>query len=165
MDESYCKYVKYRNLFNKLKRQSKFQYYSELLNKYMDYICKTWKGINSINGSKIYKSSISDTIIVNGISEIKHVKIANVFCKYFTEIGKTLANNISSGPEHFFSHNMSNINLNSIYFNPTDQNEILNILDQIKVKSFDHDKLNTHFLRQIKFKISAPPSHSDELID
>ena len=59
-DKSFCKYVRYRNLFNKLKRQSKYQYYSELLNKYKDDIRKTWKVMNSINGSKNDKSSTSD---------------------------------------------------------------------------------------------------------
>jgi hypothetical protein len=155
-DESHYKYVTYRNLFNKLKRQSKFQYYSELLDKYKDDICKTWKVINSINGSKNDKSSISDTFIVDGISETNSVKIANGFCRYYSEIGKTLADNIPPPPKHF-DHYMSNNNPNSIYFNPTDQNEILNILDKMKAKkSCGHDKLNAHFLKQIKFEISAP---------
>jgi hypothetical protein len=93
------------------------------------------------------------------------VKIANGFCRYYSEIGKTLADNIPPPPKHF-DHYMSNNNPNSIYFNPTDQNEILNILDKMKAKkSCGHDKLNAHFLKQVKFEISAPPSHSDESIN
>ena len=155
-DKSYCNYVKYRNLFNKLKRQSKLKYYSELLNKYKDDICKTWKVINSIKGRKNDKSSISDIFIVDGNPETNSVKIANGFCKYFTEIGKTLAEKIPPPSKHF-DYYLAESNPKSIYFNPTDHNEILNILHNMKAKkSCGHDKLNTHFLKQIKFEISAP---------
>ena len=48
--DSHLKYIKYRTLFNKLKRTSKELYYANLFEKYKGDIRKTWKTLNSITG-------------------------------------------------------------------------------------------------------------------
>jgi len=155
-DELYCKYVKYRNVFNKMKRLSKSQYYSNLLRKYRDDIRKTWKVLNSIIGSNNDKSNISNSFLIDGVSETNCNKITNGFCNYFTNIGKVLADNIPNSTVNF-DHYLTNSNLNSIYFSPTDPNEIVKILDAMKGKmSCGHDKLNSQFLKLVKHEISVP---------
>ena len=56
----YLKFLKYRNIFNTIKRKQKQIYYSDLFHKYSYDIRKTWKVLRSIIGKSNDKSSISD---------------------------------------------------------------------------------------------------------
>ena len=155
-DTCSTKYVKFRNLFNKLKKVSKQQYYSELLAKYKGDVRKTWDVLNTIIGRKKDKSSTSDIFTVNGNTESNSLKIADCFCKYFTNIGQTLAEQIPTSPISFDKY-LTEPNSKSIYLNPTDSNEILTILSKMKGKqSMGHDRLSSQILKQIKNYINKP---------
>ena len=84
-------YLKFRNLYNIVRRQAKSQYYKQLLQKYSTDIRRTWKVLNSIIGRTNDKSCIPDTFIVDNSKITDANVIANGFGSYLSNIGKTLA--------------------------------------------------------------------------
>jgi hypothetical protein len=83
---NHLKYVKYRNLYNQMKRKAKLTYYNELFNKYQYNIRKTWGVINSLIGRTNDKTTISDSFKVNNENITDPNKIANEFCNFFLQI-------------------------------------------------------------------------------
>ncbi len=64
-DTAYIKYIKYRNLYNNLKRIAKINYYSALFQTYQNDIRKTWKSLRNIIGTQNDKSNIPQIFTVN----------------------------------------------------------------------------------------------------
>ena len=91
---SHQQYTKYRQTFNTLKRIRKKDYYTELFENCKSNIRKTWHALNSISGRTNDKSSINDKFRINTNIIQNPNEIANAFCKYFSEVGKTFAENI-----------------------------------------------------------------------
>ena len=57
------KYIRYRNLYNSLKRQAKIAYYDELFQKYKYDIRCTWKTIRTVIGGHNDKTSVPQTFV------------------------------------------------------------------------------------------------------
>jgi hypothetical protein len=129
-DQIYLQYVTYRNIFNSLKRTAKEAYYTKLLDKHKFDIRKTWNTIISIIGRTRDKSFLSDIFVVNGKRETDTIKIANSFCEYFTNVGKTYANLIPNAQRSVQSYMDSNSVQQSMFFGPSDSEEIRNIHSQ-----------------------------------
>ena len=160
-DGTYKTYIKYRNLYNQIKRVAKQTYYAQQLAKYQHDIRQTWKIINNTMGKTNNKSDISQTFKDNNSNISDPHIIANKFCEYFTNIGLTYANNIPSSNHipHFYLSKRKQRNPNSIFLSPTDANEIENILKTLKNKnSAGHDELSTSFMKSIGHSIAYPIS-------
>ena len=97
-DTIHSKYFKYRNIHNKNKRDTKIQHYDKLLSKYNTNIRPI---LNNITGRLRDKTGISDTFVVNGEQISDKNLIANHFCSYFTNIGKTYASSIPKSDKLF----------------------------------------------------------------
>ena len=59
----YNKYLRYRNTYNIIKRQTKYTRYENLLNRYQNDIRKTWRVLNNITGRSHDTTTISDTFV------------------------------------------------------------------------------------------------------
>lgn len=152
----HTKYIEYRNKFNQLKRTTKENYYNELFNKYKHDIRKTWGAINTLIGRTNDKSTITDTLKIDNQIVTDKTKISNEFCNFFTNIGMKYANDI---PVAKFNHNhyMRNKNKNNMFMAPTDQYEVIKMIDSIKRKnSSGHDKISSAFVKDLKH-VLAPP--------
>ena len=88
------KFTQYRNIYNRLKRMTKHNYYDELLQMYQYNTRKTWGVINTLIGRTNDKTTISDTFKINNSSIDDPEQVSNEFCNYFTNIGKQYANKI-----------------------------------------------------------------------
>ena len=99
--DSHLKYIKYRTLFNKLKRTSKELYYANLFEKYKGDIRKTWTTLNSTTGHCKDKSIINSKFHINTKITENTSEIANGFCKYFSEVGETFATKIPKSKHTF----------------------------------------------------------------
>ena len=157
----YDKYVKFRNMYNKLKRCAKESYYAQRFEKYKNDIKGTWKLLNSLTGRLKDKTDLQQTFNVNGNCINDPKEIAHGFCDYFTNIGPNLANDIPSHNEDF-KHYLKFKNkstCNSIFLSPTDPDEIYKILLLLKPKkSTGHDNLSSAFLKDVSQAISIPIS-------
>ena len=67
---SHIKFVKYRNMYNMLKRKARESYYHELLNTYTNDIRKTWSWLNYIIGRKNDKITINTSMYLREIFTI-----------------------------------------------------------------------------------------------
>jgi hypothetical protein len=131
------KYVKYRNLYNSLKRIAKQSYYKDLFIKFNFDSRNTWKVLNSIIGRENDKSvSNTRTFNINDTDTTENSIIVEKFGKFFSAIGPSYASQIPQSehsPNHYLKVNKSR-NSKSIFISPTDTEEIREILNNIKPK-------------------------------
>jgi hypothetical protein len=159
-DESHKRYVTYRNILKKLKYKAKKEYYRSILNDYKYNMKKTWKTINTIIGRTNVKHKGAQEFKIGNTRTSDTSLISNGFCEYFTNIGPNLAANIPN-PITNASQYLQNIqrNPNSFFMTPTNPEEILDIIKQLKPKnSSGHDTISTKLIKSIDSSISKPIS-------
>ena len=102
------------------------------------------------------KSSNIQTIKHKDTSWDTETGIANAFCDYFTNVGPSYAQNIPTSKKHCTQY-MGNSNPNTLFINPTDTQEILNIIKNMKPKtSSGHDNINAKLLKEVQNEIKEP---------
>ena len=150
-------YKRYRNLLTTLIRLSRKLYYSSKLDSNNGNLSKVWQTISELIKSK--KKCYPDTLIKNG-NEIKDPKeISNMFNEYFTNIGPKLASTVSTNSGHFTQY-LSNKTDKSLFFKPTNSNEIIDIVKSLKPsRSCGYDEISVALLKKIIFYISSPLTH------
>jgi hypothetical protein len=159
-DPKHIEFVKYRNMYNTLKRITKRTHYADLFHKYQNDIRNTWKVLKSLVGRNNDKSNISDQFKCTDSVTSDPVIIADSFCKYFSNVGNMFASAIPPPIKHFNTYLPKEKSLsNSIYLSPTDPNEILQTINSLKPKkSTGHDNISCHFIKATKDSISKPIS-------
>ena len=158
-DSSYLRYITYRNLYNKLKRKAKINYYQEKLNTFKYDIRNTWKTLRTIIGSQKDKSSTSQSFTINNETITDPNIIADNFCQYFSTVGQSLANKIPQPRicSRSYLSSRKERNNNSFFMNPTDPTEISNIIKALKPKkSCGIDNLSSYFLKLIAGSLANP---------
>ncbi len=104
------------------------------------------------------KSKISQIIKYKGNTITEEKNIANTFCDFFTNVGQEYANNIPKTnklPKMY----MKNKQTNTTFLNPTDPEEISNIINRLKPKnSSGHDNINAKLLKSFVNEIKLPVS-------
>lgn len=158
---SHKAYIRYRNLYNIVKRRAKQQYFAELFEKYKSDIRNTWGTINTIIGRTNDKTNILQSFKIGDRETTDEKVIANNFCDVFTSIGPNYANAIPPST-HSFDYYMKlkkNKTKNSLFMAPTDSDEIWKLLKNLKPKkSTGHDGLSTHLFKSIGPCIAHPIS-------
>lgn len=119
----YQKYVTYRNTFNKLKRNAKFQYYKDRILKCKNNSSKLWQVINSIAGKHTNKAILPDCITNEGIKIHNRKDMCQLFCKYFTTVGINLGHKITAST-HNLTHYEPEASDSNLYMTPTVIHEI-----------------------------------------
>ena len=155
----YRNFIVYRNIYNRLKRISKQNYYTSELAKYKHNTKKTWGILNTLIGKNNKAHGISESFKINdNISNDKKI-ISNKFCEYFSEIGIKYASDIPPARKPFTYHLKNNHNAQSMFMSPTDEVEVCNIITSMKGKtSSGHDHLSSKFIQTIKNSICKPLS-------
>ena len=90
----YVNYKNYRNLYKTLRRKAKFEYYNSLILTNRQNSRKLWAILNKIVGKVNNKKDITEEMIINGVKETNADTIRDEFAKYYSEIGKSLAEKI-----------------------------------------------------------------------
>ena len=154
-------HVNYKNLRNtivSLIRTSKKSHYQKYFIENTNNIRQTWKGIKSIiNIRNTSKCRISSLKIDEEISSDPKV-MANSFNNYFSSIGKDLQRQIYYYGNDF-THYLKQPNDHNFFINPTDEVEIINIIDNLCTnKATGPHSIPTDILQIIKFNIVTPLS-------
>ena len=125
-------YKIYRNKITKLRRISKKIYYNEYFNKNLSNIKKTCEGIsNLLNRKKKNHKSITKMKCPVKNDFIYNPKdIPDVFNKYFSNIGQSLASKLPESRIHFSYYLKDNYS-NSFYFNHVTPYEIESEITQL----------------------------------
>ena len=133
-------------------------YYSNKLENNKDTSRLLWQTINTIIG---HKGKIKDPneVIDKGHKIQDPGEIAEVFNNYFINVGPNLASKIPAVTEKFSQYIQSNTS-QSLFFNPTNTHEILEIVRLLKTsKSSGYDELSVHLIKQIIHYIVSPLTH------
>ena len=95
-------YKTYKNLFEKTKRKSKKNYYSEKILSFKGDAKKTWKNIKDLIGkAKINKSSLPQKIRVKKTDIFDQENIETEFNRFFGNVGPMLAKQIPESKNTF----------------------------------------------------------------
>lgn len=160
-DPSYTRYVDFRNLYNKLKRLAKCNFYEQRFDQCKSDLKQTWRLLRSLIGRNNDKS-FTPTIFKRGDQAVSSPdEIANNFCEYFADVGPRFASAIPQSTKPYDHYLKSGYMRNSVsmFLTPTDPYEIHKIIMQLKSKkSSGHDDISTAFLKRIGPEISLPIS-------
>ena len=123
-------YTQYKNKLTTILRKQEKDYYKRLIDTNRANLKKMWSVIRSvINNCKPSKLNESFTYNDTVITDKKTV--SNKFNDYFVNVGKTLAEQIPKSGLSFRSY-LPEANRESIFLTPTDQQEIRNIMLNIR---------------------------------
>ena len=138
---------RFKNRLNKEIQRDKHRYYQNLFNDAKQNMKKSWKNLNSLLGNKT-QGKID---ILHGVNSYDdQVRVLNKFNTFFATIGSNLAANFSNNSQVQLTDNIPRLN-NSFYFLPTTENEILEIIANLK-----NTKTNLNSFPISLFKIVAP---------
>ena len=101
----------------------------------------------------------TDNITLNGTDINDPNLYANSFNSFFTNIGPELASKINC-PNANFTDYLSERNQESLFFNPTDPSEIINITRSLNSsKSYGCNRINMSLLKEIIDPFAMPLTH------
>ena len=154
LHETYKQNLKaYNKILNKQIMNAKKDYYHNEFQKYKRDVKNTWATINNLLCRKNRKSSHPTNIKIFGKNVTDKNEIADEFNTYFTSIGPTLSDAIPQTAKTHRSY-LNRIILSKFAFSPTNNNEILKIIDTFLPKtSCGEDGLSMKLLKRIKHTI------------
>ena len=153
----YINFVKYCNMYNKIIKAAKNLYYQTQFNENKNDIKKTWEIINSLlNKNKC--ANLPSEFIIDEVKTTGKDVICNKFCDFFSNIGPDLANKIPLPINKFdYYLNKKEPLLNSMYFEPTTEIEILDTIKALKSKSSSGlDGISNKFIKKIINALLSP---------
>ena len=104
-------------------KKSKQAYYDKYFERNWNNIKNTWKGIKSLISLKTVASHVPTVLSLNNDDTITNpYDIANTF-NYFASIAETMKKSIK-----YFSAYLSNESNSTIFLQPTDKEELANII-------------------------------------
>ncbi len=156
-DTNKSRYIKYRNKLTNLIKFSCKKHYADLFNTHKHNIKNTWNTINKVLGKS--SSPSNPSYFLDGSSKLSDPgSISNKFNSFFAEIGPKLASQIHSTSS--FADFLKDPQPNSIFFNPTHESEILNIVNKFKNgKSAGYDDISPSVVKHVICHISKPLTH------
>ena len=141
------KYRKYRNMLNKIIRDTQQEYYKNLINQHSSNCIGLWKTLGSIISKKNKQTKINKLKIENKITN-DPIQIANAVNDFFTNIGPTLANKFKNSNQNSFNKFMGESYKQSMYLHKTNSDEIMKLISNLdSKKSPGYDELTATFLK------------------
>jgi hypothetical protein len=153
-------YNRYRNIYNRLIRESKKLYFENELEKHKQNLKVTWDLLRKAMRKNKPKKSTIQSINRNGTIIYEAKQIADFFNLYFTTIADTISEEIHPTvrpPE--FPHNID-VPLFNICDNPVSNFEVLSTFHQLNSKrSEDHTGVSMYFLKNLILQLVLPLTH------
>ena len=111
--------------------KSKQTYYDRYFERNWNNIKNTWKGIKSLISLKTVASNVPTVLCLdNGDNITNPYDIANTFNNYFASIAETTKKSIKYSHKHFSDY-LSNESISTLFLQPTDREEIVNIVSSL----------------------------------
>ena len=130
-EECHTNYKKHRNLLFTLMKKIKQAYYDRYFEEYWNNTKNTWKGVKYLISLITVASSIPTVLSLdNGDTITNPYDIANTFNNCFVSMAETTKNSIKYSHKHF-SDNLSNESDSTIFLEPTDEEELANIISSL----------------------------------
>ena len=129
----------YRTLKNKLRsliRKAETNYYKESFNDKTHNMKEMWKDLGNLwNTNSKNNGNLINKLIINNKQLNNDKDIANALNTHFATIGKNLAYKAMPEENNSFKTYLHEPISNSLFLRPTDNDEILNEINQLKHKS------------------------------
>lgn len=146
-------YKTYKNRLKKLIEETKKQYFKSRISKESKDSKVLWDTVNLFTSRKKHCNAQIDKIKLNGEEIANREDIANSFNEYFSDVGEKLAKAIPRPIRTTGSKTM----VHSIFFNPTDEAEVSNVIEDLKLKKAPGvDGITAETLKAIKKYIIKP---------
>ena len=154
-EEFHTNYKKHRNLLSILMKKSKQAYYDKYFERNWNNIKSTWKGIKSLISLKTVASNVPTVLSLdNGDTITNPYDIANNFNKYFASIAEATKKSIKYSHKHFSDY-LSNESIITLFLQPTDREEIVNIITSLNSnKASGSNSIPYRILLLLKIEIS-----------
>ena len=158
-DYKFNKYKDYKNLFETIRKKSKYNYYNNELIKYKNNLKKTWNVMKDIIGkAKIQTNNLPRQIIRRDIIIKNPQEIAEEFNKFFINIGPELSSKIPNVQNNF--ENYLNYVNTSIESSEITAQELKNSFSSLKInKSSGYDDISSNVIKNIYEGIEGPLMH------
>ncbi|XP_065684380.1 uncharacterized protein LOC136096739 [Hydra vulgaris] len=149
-------YKQYKNLFEKIKKNSKKNFYSNKIKNSNGNIKKTWDIIKEIIGTKHCKSNCLPVQIVIDNNEYNDYNvISEKFNSFFVNIGPNLASKIHC-PNNSFETYLTSVN-SELIFKELKIDEFENAINSIKInKSPGVDDISSNIVANVSSQIRKP---------
>ena len=113
-------------------KRNKQNYYKKYFESNLNNSQNTWKGIKSITTMENIISTVLRTLSHGENTITNPCEIANIFNNYFASVADTAKLNIKYSHKHFSEYLKHQCN-NSIFIQPTDSEEIANIISSLNI--------------------------------
>ena len=152
------KYREYRNKLNGLLRFAEKDNYATLLDMNKSNLRNSWRILKEVINKK-KRSTVSSKFIVNNYVITDKKSVANGFNTFFTNIGTTLANKIPSTNLSATNYIRQGRLKDSIFLNPTNEEEIRNIIKLLKNGSSGRDEISAKIIKNSCSPLLKPLCH------
>jgi len=156
--ENYDRFKVYKNMYNKLIRAMKKQYYHNQILHYQGNLKKIWETIREASGIRNKSFTLPDELNINGQIIKDQGKISQEFNKHFTSIAHKIKNDITptdKPPDDYLEQLDLNFDIPS-----TTPIHVISAFKKLKDKSSsDFMNISTSFLKNIINEIALPLSH------
>ena len=160
-EEDIAKYKTHRNLYNKLKRSTKEEYYRAKCLKFKQNSKKLWSLINETIKKVKHKGSIIPHITVDGIKQSRPKEIVNSFGSFYANLGSSLTAKIVPGTTSIddYLHKIPQ-QLNSLALKQTTPLKIDKLIKNLLNKSsHGHDEISNLMPKSLHTLIIFPLCH------
>ena len=152
------RYKKYRNMYNRIKRQARINYYNTKCMEYSTNTRMLWKIINQTINKTKHSGSIIPYITVDGIQTSQPTRIAKEFGEHYSKIGAHLASTIPSESKDI-EYYLKQIprTMGGLVLRCTSVTEIEDLIRRMPHKvSYGHDRISNSMLKNLCTSISYP---------
>jgi len=152
-------YKNHLNLFNKIKRKAKIDYYKNILDENKQNSKVIWKILNKAIGSENDKSNFPTSFNINNKIVSDKSVIAEEFNDFFANIGYKVNHNVPSTQQKFTDF-MPHHNAHSIFLDPVIPQDVIDITKKLKPKtSCGADGISSKLMIQTIDTIVNPLTH------
>ena len=149
-------YKSYKNKFTHSLRVAKRLYYEKQIEKLKSNLKATWKPPNEILNRNKGKRGLPSVFREDSHDVSDPKKIANLFCKYFTNTGPNLASKIPASQKSHGSFLPPKL-LNSIFLEAASEEEIIEICATCRSgTAVGHDNISMNVIKDSIDKIICP---------
>lgn len=150
------RFLKYRNMLNKLKSVAKREYYTREIHSYKGNCKKIWQMLNGLLKGKNDKSGIVNELLVDGEIVSDKKKICDAFNIHFSTVGESVTRHLARDPDKHKKY-LTKRNLNALLLNPVSETEIVRLIDKLPNKtSRGLDNISNVLIKRLKYSLRVP---------
>ena len=157
-EQLHIKYKEYTSELKRTKRAAIKLHYNSKCTEHKANTKNLWRTINQVIKKTNNKSEVIGSLKINNVQVTNGLQIVNEFARYYSNVGKNLAQGMSKPSRTIHSY-LQDIKSNqrSIFLNPVTNLEVTKIIRKLLPKhSSGLDNINNKILKEIDDLISDP---------